>query len=240
MKETDLYRPVRDFLNMAGYIVRAEVKDCDIAGMQDETLVAVELKTVLNLDVILQAAERQLLADFVYIAVPRKEGTLRTQRWRRLVLLLRRLELGLLLVSSKEPHRVEQVVAPMPYDFKAARSQRAKKKRALIQELTKRVTDINTGGSTRTRIMTSYREQAIIVAWLLQQHGAMSPANLKKIGADAAKTTGILRDNHYGWFDHPKRGIYELSEKGINALSDAAPHMEKLLATLPEQTIVPH
>ena len=43
-KETDLYEPIRAFLEEEGYQVQAEVKHCDIAAEKDGRLVVVELK----------------------------------------------------------------------------------------------------------------------------------------------------------------------------------------------------
>ena len=48
-KETDLYEPIRAFLEEEGYQVQAEVKDCDIAAVKDGQLVIVELKKAFNL-----------------------------------------------------------------------------------------------------------------------------------------------------------------------------------------------
>ena len=44
-KETDLYEPIRAFLEEEGYQVQAEVKHCDIAAEKNGRLVVVELKT---------------------------------------------------------------------------------------------------------------------------------------------------------------------------------------------------
>ena len=38
-KETDLYAPIRAFLEEEGYQVQAEVKHCDIAAVKDGQLV---------------------------------------------------------------------------------------------------------------------------------------------------------------------------------------------------------
>lgn len=98
MRETDLYEPVRDWLMKAGWTVRAEVKGCDIAAMDGERLVLVELKTSMNFEVVLQAVDRQRTGDLVYIAVPAKMRTFTGKRWKLATHLLKRLEIGLLLV----------------------------------------------------------------------------------------------------------------------------------------------
>jgi hypothetical protein len=72
--ERDLYEPVRQWLMDRGYNPKAEVMGCDILALKDELALAVELKVTLNLEVILQAVDRQRFADMVYIAVPRRAG----------------------------------------------------------------------------------------------------------------------------------------------------------------------
>ena len=70
MPETDLYMPVKTLFENMGYSVKAEVLDADVLAVKDGETVAIELKLSLNLDVIVQAALRQKVADKVYIAVP--------------------------------------------------------------------------------------------------------------------------------------------------------------------------
>ena len=56
MKETDLYPPVKRYLEGQGYAVKGEIHDCDVVAVRgDEAPVIVELKLNLNLEVILQA-----------------------------------------------------------------------------------------------------------------------------------------------------------------------------------------
>jgi len=99
--EKELYVPVRNYLIQQGWDVKGEVKYCDVAAVKDDIFLVVEMKTSLNLDVILQAAIRQRTADIVYIAVPKNSRILFTKRWKNILYLLRRLEVGLLLVDLK-------------------------------------------------------------------------------------------------------------------------------------------
>src|SRR5690606_10603973 len=69
-KETELYPPVKAYMEQRGYLVRSEVRDCDLAAVKDGHLVVVELKTRFNLDLILQGVDRQRLCPNVYLAVP--------------------------------------------------------------------------------------------------------------------------------------------------------------------------
>ena len=71
MKESDLYLPLKRFLESQHYEVKGEVQDCDVLAVRGrEAPVVVELKLSLNLEVILQAVERLALTSKVYIAFP--------------------------------------------------------------------------------------------------------------------------------------------------------------------------
>ncbi len=223
MRETELYEPVRDWLSDTGWIVRAEVRDCDIAAVRGDRLLLVELKTTLNFDVVLQAADRQRMGDFVYVAVPAKTKAMAGRRWQLVTHVLKRLELGLLLVhfprgSSLTP-RVEEVFPPIPFDRVRSRDQMRKKREALLKEFMARSGDHNRGGSSKHPLVTAYREQALVIARCLAADGPSSPKTLRGKGTDAGKTTGILYDNHYGWFEPVSRGMYGLTAKGAEALA---------------------
>ena len=59
IKETDLYPIVCRYLEQQGFEVKAEVKHCDVVAVRGvEPPVIVELKTTLNLELVLQAADR--------------------------------------------------------------------------------------------------------------------------------------------------------------------------------------
>ena len=68
--ESDLYGPVRSYLEGLGYDVKGEVKDCDVAAVRDGELIVVELKRGFTLELVFQAMDRQRVADGVYVAVP--------------------------------------------------------------------------------------------------------------------------------------------------------------------------
>lgn len=227
--ETDLYPPVRSFWADAGFDVRAEVEDCDVVACRDQFWVVTELKTRLNLDVILQAVQRQRLADEVWIAVPAvRKSTGR--RWTQLLHLLRRLELGLLLVDlRRKPPVVEIILNGKPFDRERSRTQYRRQQQKMRSEFSSRHGDQNTGGSYRRALMTRYREQALLIAALLDLHGPATPAQLRKLGSDA-KTQRKLYDNHYGWFRHLERGLYELDDSGRRALTENSDLAANLLA----------
>jgi len=218
LRETDLYGPVHDYLVARGYTVRSEVKDCDIVATRGDELVVVELKRSLSLDLVLQATQRQRMADLVYVALPKPDLWTERARWRRVEHLLRRLELGLILVSFATAVPVVDVALhPQPLPLRRNTRQR----RAVLAEVAGRSGDHNLGGSTRRGIVTAYREQAIYIACCLDVHGPLGLERLLELGA-GAKTQAILRRNVYGWFERPEPGVYSLNAKGRQALSDYA------------------
>jgi len=216
--ETDLAGPLTRYLAEQGYTVRSEVKDCDIAATKGDDLLIVELKKTLNLALVVQAVRRQRLTDSVYCAVPRPANKWKWWKESRGVFhLLRRLELGLILVSlsngrGKPP--VEVVFHPLPF----SRRKRAPARRAVLQEIQGRTGDFNSAGSSRTKLVTAYRENSIHIACCLRRMGSMAPAALRALGT-GPRTLSILRLNPYGWFERVARGIYALSPRGREELA---------------------
>ena len=83
-RETDLYLPIKDFLEDAGYEVKSEITGCDVVACKpDVPMVIVELKTRFSLDLILQGVERQALAEDVYLAVRTPETPSKRKNWRK-------------------------------------------------------------------------------------------------------------------------------------------------------------
>ena len=71
MRETDLYPPVKAYLEAQGYQVKAEIGDCDLLARRgEEPPVVVELKLSFSLALVMQGVARQSLFDHVYLAVP--------------------------------------------------------------------------------------------------------------------------------------------------------------------------
>ncbi len=72
-KETELYAPVKSFLEGQGYEVKGEIGACDVVGVRkNDDPVIVELKTAFSLSLFHQGITRLSMTDDVYIAVPRK------------------------------------------------------------------------------------------------------------------------------------------------------------------------
>ncbi len=216
IRETDLYPPLQKYLTEQGYTVRAEVNGCDVTAAKGDDLIVIELKRSVNLTLLVQATRRQRITDSVYVAVPAPPGGIWTKQWKGIRHVLRRLELGLILVTvrSRVP-RVEIVFHPVPFD----RKKQKRARRAVLQEMEGRSGDFNTGGSTQRKLVTAYRESAIHIACLLDLRGPMSPRELRAEGT-GPKTTSIMYDNVYGWFERVERGVYGITATGRQALRD--------------------
>ena len=207
LRETDLFAPVGDYLRQRGYTIRSEVEYCDVVAARGDELVVVELKRRMDLKLILQAVQRQRAADSVYVAVPRPKGGTYTRRWRQISHLLRRLELGLILVSPwrKPSLAVEVLFDPQPL----ARRRNTRTRARILREIGGRSREYNVGGSPRGERMTAYRENCLLVACCLMMRGPLSPRELRQLGT-GPKTQPILSQNYYGWFRRISRGVYDL------------------------------
>lgn len=205
--ETSLYKPVKAFLEAAGYGVKGEIGGCDLVGLSASdppVTVICELKLSFNLELILQAVDRAAVADEVWIAArisARGRGREADRRYRDLC---RRLGIGMLGVSDAgDVSIIVSSVSPMPRTNPKRRSR-------LVREHQRRRGDPTSGGSTRTPIMTAYRQQALICAEALLD-GPLRPRDIKPRAPDAGK---ILLGNVYGWFERVSPGVYQLSELG--------------------------
>jgi hypothetical protein len=217
LSETDLYAPVCRYLTENGYTVRGEVMSCDVAAVRGDDLIVVELKRSLNLSLIVQGVERQKITDSVYVAVPRPANRARWMAETKGVQkVLRRLELGLILVGSERSKApVEIIIHPAPFQ----RRKQKRIKRAVLQEIEKRSGDFNVGGSTRRKLVTAYRENAIQIACCLDKCGPMTPKQLRLLGT-GEKTHSILYRNVYSWFDRVEKGLYSINDRGRCELDD--------------------
>ncbi|MEL7344750.1 MAG: DUF2161 family putative PD-(D/E)XK-type phosphodiesterase [Pseudomonadota bacterium] len=216
VRETELYGPVKAFLEGQGYVVKAEVGAADVVACRDQDPpVIVELKTGFSLALIHQAIARQGISDDVYIAVPRATGRRFLKTLKDMRVLCRRLGLGLLTVRVSDG-LVEAHLDPAPYQPR----KRPAKQGRLLREFSRRVGDPNTGG-TRGTVMTAYRQDALRLA----RHLKAGPAK----GAEVARATGVPRAtammaaDHYGWFERVERGTYGLTPKGARDLAAYEP-----------------
>lgn len=211
--ETALYAPVKQFLEAQGYEVRGEVRGCDLVAVRGEDLVAVELKPSMNLTLVLQGLERLKVTGTVYLAIQAPSRG-RPSRWHEVQQLCHRLGLGLMTVrfTTRGP-RVEVICDPGPYVPRRAIGQR----RLLLGEFQQRSADHNTGGSSRRPIVTAYREEALCLAGLLRREGPSTVKYLRET-AGSPKAANILGEDFYGWFSRVRRGVYQLTPQGAEAL----------------------
>jgi hypothetical protein len=214
-KEEDLFPPLEAYLLSQGYEVYSEVKHCDVIAQRSGEMIAIELKKGITVPLLIQATQRQSITDSVYVAVPRPKSGLRSRHWQGLTRLLKKLQLGCLLISLEPVEQVELLFHPVPY----TQPKNNKKKTSLLKELEGRTYNLNQGGSTRKKLMTAYKEQAIHIACCLEKWGPLSPKQLKDLGT-VKKTQAILYDNHYGWFERIGKGLYHLTVKGKKEIDD--------------------
>lgn len=232
MKETDLYPHIKAYLEDLGYIVKAEVADCDVMAEKDGQMIAVEMKTGITIRLLAQAAKRQRIMDLVYIAVPKPAFRRQTSReFQDLIHLIRRLNLGLLYVQPKGEGYVEEAFPPRPFDMEASRRGSTKRRTAAMKSFRALSGDENTGGSVKTKRMTPYRENALLIALHLEMLGTSSAAQLVKLGC-CEKTRIIMYQNHYGWFERVSKGQYALTGTGRDAMIKYASVCERLKKTI--------
>lgn len=221
--ERDLYGPVRAYLEGLGYEVKGEVRDCDIAALRDEELIVVELKRGFTLELIYQAIDRQRVADGVYVAVPLPKRGYMSPRIPEMKSLCRRLELGLIFVGFTSKGTGQVDVAVHPKEASAPRRDR-RRRLAVIREHQGRTGSVNTGGVSRKKILTLYKEQALLVARLLRDMGPMRADDVKKAGGPPNAGV-ILGRNALGWFDRERdpggsRYLYRPNRKALDALAE--------------------
>lgn len=216
--EKDLFGPIKQYFESFGYVCDGEVLDIDLYMEKDDTRVAIELKQTLDFKSVLQAAKRQKLTDYVYIGIfkPKdyKHGNFQDKLY-----LLKRLGIGLIVVS-KRSRLVEIVSEPVVTELSAFKQHNRQKQNALSAEFQHRKSRNNIGGVHGTKLITSYRESALLVLdALLELGGEASTANIRQISG-VENSTSIMYANHYGWFNRGSKGIYSVSEEGLAAVEE--------------------
>lgn len=216
--ETELYEPVKRYMEALGYEVRGEVHHCDLVALRgDEPPVIVELKKTFNIPLLIQGIDRLQQSDHVYVAVemPESGKAPHGASWSELSRLCRRLGLGLITVRFYKTRKpaVNVVCDPEPY---TPRKSKVKTSR-LVHEFRERSGDYNVGGSTKRKLMTAYREKALACAQALQLHGDLTPKRLRELTGNP-KAALLLQKNYYRWFERTGRGIYRLTPLGEQAL----------------------
>ncbi len=220
MTETELYLPLKRAFESQGYAVFAEVNACDLVARRGDELVIVEMKCAFSLELVFQGLARQSATQSVYLAIAAPARYDR-KRWRGMQRLCRRLGFGLIVVRFSRAGRKaarglgvpEVLLDPAPYKTRIDGKRRA----LILNEVQKRSGDFNVGGSTRRKIVTAYREEALRLAQQLKLQG---PSQVRMLArhAGSKKTGNILLDNYYGWFERVSRGVYGLTPAGDSAL----------------------
>lgn len=221
--ETDLYAPIKAFLEGQGYVVKGEVGRCDVVAVRgDEDPIIVEMKKRFSLDLVFQAVERLSVTDKVYVAIEHGKKSLWTRRSKHVLRLCRTLGVGLLTVHV-ERGLVEPRLDPGPYERRAQKKRRER----LLREFSRRIGDPTIGGSTRKPVMTAYRQDALRLASALDKDGPRKVGDLRA-GTGVERAGAILLRDVYGWFERVERGVYGLTPKGRAALQQFADALEAL------------
>ena len=215
-RETDLYGPVKSFLEGQGYVVKSEVGAADVVAVRGgEPPLIVELKLGFSLTLVHQCIARLAVSDEVYMAVATGKGKPFAKSLKNMTKLCRRLGLGLITVRLKDA-LVQVHCDPGPYTPRKSKKREVK----MLAEFARRVGDPNDGGQTRVGLVTAYRQDALKIAMYLFEVGASK-------GADVARETGVerattmMRDDHYGWFEKVEKGVYGLRPKGAEAVTNS-------------------
>jgi len=216
-KESDLSAPLQAYLEAQGYQVNCEVNHCDMTATKGDEMLVIELKLRMSLRFLYQCLNRKLITDSVYLALPVEGGYATPPEFKNLKSLLKRLEMGLILVRFlKTKTKVE--IIQHPDTWQAPR--RPSRQRAIVREIQARGTEYNIAGvSGRETKITAYRKKVLKIASHMTDGNLWSPVDLRKLNCDAA-TGQILRQNHYGWFVREGRGKYRLAEAGREALKN--------------------
>ncbi len=208
MNETDLYFPIKLYLESLGFYVQGEVGAIDVFAMKGENSVAIELKKQITLKLIYQAIDCQKIADEVFIAVPKSAMKSHRTSMKSFLSLLKRLSIGLLVVDHDH---VQLMLDIQDYNNKINQKRYTKKRNKILSEFKNREQDLNTGGSKGKR-MTVYREKSIKVALMIEQYQVLSPKMIKEL-INIEETSSILQKNYYSWFIRIRRGLYTLSDE---------------------------
>lgn len=227
VRETDLYRPIKTLLEGQGFVVKAEIGDADVVALRgDEPPVIVELKTNFSLALFHQAIERQKLTDAVYVATARREAKGFAAALKANRVLCRRLGLGLITVRLRDGF-TEIHCDPAPFRPVVA----TRRKTRLLREFARRVGDPNEGGASKRGggrgLMTAYRQDALRLAALLAETGP-AKASAAAQAAGVPKARNVMADDHYGWFERVRTGVYALTPRGRAALIEYGDALEAL------------
>lgn len=212
--ETELYAPVKSYLESLGFETKAEIASADVVAIcEGKDPVIVELKVGFSLTLLQQAIARQAVSDSVYVAVPRWKGRAGWKNFKANVGLCKRLGVGVMSVDL-ESGQVKVHCEPVPYTPRRS----ARRKATLLSEFERREGDPNQGG-TRGSIVTAYRQEALRCAQYLAKHGPSKGCDVAQ-ATKVKQATRMMRNNHFSWFQGVSRGVYDLTDEGREAVAE--------------------
>ncbi len=223
MLEQAMFKSIKKHFESLDYIVKAEVLNTDIVAIKDELTIIIEMKKTLNTTLMYQGVNRQQLTNYVYLAILKPSlKQLRSRQFKEKLALVKRLELGLIFVKL-EDDSLEVLIDPFSYQVRKNK----KKQKKLLKEFKSRKTAFNIAGVNKTKIITAYKEQALMIAYILKD-GKLPLKEIKKI-TNNYKTSSILQKNYYHWFDRVERGVYQLNDQGLLALTEYSAVIDELI-----------
>ncbi|MCF0116381.1 MAG: hypothetical protein HUJ56_13615 [Erysipelotrichaceae bacterium] len=231
--EKELFEPIKNYFENYGYVCDGEVKDIDLYMEKEGSSVAIELKQTLDFKALQQAALRQKITDYVYIGTF-KPKDMYSHSFKDKLYVLKRLGIGLIVVS-KRSKEIEIVSEPIVSELSSFQQRNKGKKLTLATEFQKRKLKKNTGGVTGVKLMTSYREEALLVLDALMMLGQQGSTKAIRTMSDVKNTTSILYNNYYNWFAKVDRGIYKVTDEGIKAYEEYSEVIAKLKRQTNEQ-----
>ncbi len=230
MKESDLFEPIKKYFTDDGYSGDGEVGSIDLYLEKDGLSTAVELKKTLDFRSIQQAALDQKICDFVYIGIFRPRN-LFSKVGRDKLYLLKRLGIGLICVSPRTEN-VEVFNDPLVSEISNFQQKHRDKTEAVKSEFNKRRIKSNTGGVNKTGLMTAYREDSLVILYVLNILGGRAESKTVRSLTKNPKSTGIMYRNYYGWFENVSKGFYSITDTGCAALTEYADTIQKLTESL--------
>lgn len=217
-REQDFYIPIKKHFEKQGFDVKAEVNDCDCVCVKDDLMIICEFKLRFNITLVFQGLDRQKLADYVYLCIPKYKGKVGYRNFLKAKNLVTRLGLGLILVNLDNNNSVCEVVV-LPQNVGIRKN--TKKKNNLIKEYNGRKFDLNQGGQTGQKINTVFRETCIRLLCAFEIEEEISTRKLVAYYGFEKGVTGILYRNALGYFSRTnKKGVYRMSNIGKLALDN--------------------
>ena len=186
--EKDLFDPIKRFFEAQGFVCDGEVLDIDLYMERGEERAAVELKESLDFRAVQQAALRQKTMDSVYIGIFMPKN-IYSHSFKDRLYLLKRLGIGLLGVSRRTG-KVNLLSEPVVSELSAFQRRNRKKQAAETEEFRKRTLKTNTGGVRGEKLMTGYREDALLVLAAMMELEKKAAAAERLAEQSAAESPG--------------------------------------------------